>query len=360
VSDKPLVDAVIAVHDASRPVARAVGSLADSGLVLGEELRVSVVCHNIAVEAIADAIPDDLAARIRFLELRDSIPSAAGPFTAGIHAATAPYVSIMGSDDRLEPGALASWLAHTDGGAVDAVVAPQVHADGSAVRTPPTRPFRRGDLDPVKDRLAYRTAPLGLISRSAVDRLSLGFPAGLRTGEDQSFSAHLWFGGGRVVYARRAPRYVVGADATTRVSTSSRALADEFEFIARLIAEPWYRERPLEVRRAIAVKMVRIHVFAGSLARIESQQWTDEDHSAVSGLVTDLRGVAEGFERPFSIADRDALDALTATESSSTAIADLLRARRRFGRPRTLVTRDLAGMFAVEGPLRFMAASALL
>lgn len=359
-NDSPLVDAVIAVHDPTRPVARAVSSLADSGLVLGDELRVSVVCHNVAAQSISSAIPRELAAQIRFLELRDGVASAAGPFNAGIHAATAPYVSIMGSDDRLEPGALAAWLGHTDNGMVDAVVAPEVHADGSPVRTPPKRPFRRGDLDPVKDRLAYRTAPLGLISRSAVDRLSLTFPSGLRTGEDQSFSAHLWFGGGRVVYANGAPRYVVGADASTRISTTSRRLADEFEFIARLVAEPWYQDRPLKEREAIAVKMVRIHVFAASLARIESQQWTEEDHRVVSGLITDLRGVAERFERPFSIADRHAIDALVDLDSTPVAIADSLRARRRFGRPRTLVTRDLAGMFAVEGPLRFMAASALL
>jgi hypothetical protein len=360
VSQQLLVDAVIAVHDPSRAVARAVRSLTESGLTMGDRLRVTVVCHNIAVDAIAATIPADLNEKVRFLELRDGIASAAGPFNAGIAAATAPYVSIMGSDDHLEPGALAGWLERTDDGAVDAVIAPQVHADGSKVRTPPKRPFRRGDLHPVKDRLSYRTAPLGLISRRAVDRLSLSFPGGLRTGEDQSFSARLWFGGGRIVYAHGAPRYVVGADASTRVSTTSRPLSDEFEFIDRLVSDRWYRERPPAARRAIAVKVVRIHVFAGALARIESGAWSAEDHSSVAGLIARLRDAAGHFERPFSIADRRAIDALANLEADAAAIAGMLRARRRFGRPETLVTRELSGMLAVEGPLRFMVASALV
>ena len=86
------------------------------------------------------------------------------------------------------------------------------------------RRFHRGDLDPVRDRLAYRTAPLGLLKRETVERLGLRFPEGLPTGEDQAFSARLWFEGRGLRYAAGAPRYVVGADAVTRVSTTPRPL----------------------------------------------------------------------------------------------------------------------------------------
>ena len=47
-------------------------------------------------------------------------------------------------------------------------------------------------------------------------------------------------------------------------------------------------------------------------------------------------------------------------QTDQTVLGQLMRARRRFGRPETLVTRSVSGMFAVEGPVRFIAASALL
>ena len=107
----PLVDAVIAVHDPSRPIARAVASLQRSGLAAGTGLRITVVCHNIAVDAIAAQLPDPAAPGLRLMHLEDGIHSAAGPFNAGLAAATAPYVTIMGSDDSHQPGAIAAWLA---------------------------------------------------------------------------------------------------------------------------------------------------------------------------------------------------------------------------------------------------------
>lgn len=357
----PRIDAVIAVHDARRPVARAIRSLTESGLDVrgGAELRITVVCHNIDQAEIRAVVPEELARDVRFLELRDGIPSAAGPFAAGIAAATAPYVAIMGSDDVLEPGALVAWEKHTDGGRADAVIPPQKHANGATVRTPPKRPFRRGDLDAVKDRLAYRTAPLGLIRTEAVQRLGLRFPAGLRTGEDQSFSAKLWFDG-VVRYAGGAPAYVVGADAETRVSMTSRPLRVEFAFVDELLADPWFSALPLPSRRALAIKIVRIHVFAAVLARIASGEWDGDDQTFAADLVQLLEREAPGFERPFSVADRRALDAIADGRADVSVVTATLRARRRFGHPATLVTRGIRGMLAVEGPPRFMIASALV
>jgi hypothetical protein len=356
----PLVDAVVAVHDPSRPIARAVQSLTESGLRPGEEVRITVVCHNVPAEQISEQLSHLHVPGLRFLSLDDGIHSPAGPFNAGIDAATARYVSILGSDDHLEPGALASWLKLTDDGASDAVIAPQVHAGGATVRTPPVRPLRRGVLHPLKDRLVYRTAPLGLLGRSAIDRLSLRFPAELLTGEDQSFSARLWFDGRGLRYASRAPRYVVGADAVTRVTTTPRPLRDQCAFVDQLIADPWFAARTAPERRAIAVKIVRVHVFEAARTRIETAAWSAGDHEYASALLQKLRDVAPGFERALSLADRRTVDALVDLGSVAAEIGALSRARRRFGRPSTLVTRDAAAILAVDGPLRFMAASALL
>lgn len=361
-ADTPLVDAVIAAHDPSREIARGVASLTESGLTVGAggELRITVVCHNLPVDEISSVLPERLSSVVRFIGLKDGIASAAGPFNAGIAAATGRYVSIMGSDDYLEPGALAAWLESSDGGTADAVIAPEIHADGRKVRTPPVRPFRRGALDPVKDRLSYRTAPLGLISRAAIGRLGLTFPEGLHTGEDQSFSAKLWFGGGTIRGAARAPRYVVGADAQTRITLTKRPLAADLAFVDQLVDDPWFLSLPSAARRAIAIKVVRIHVFGGALSRIADGTWSAEDHRYASTLVARLRRMAEGFESPLSIADRKALDSLADLGTGQEQLGEAMQARRRFGRPDTLLTRGLPGMFAVEGPLRFMSASALL
>lgn len=355
-----LVDAVIAVHDTTRPIARAVESLTRSGLVLGDELRITVVCHNLPVEDIARRLEGLDVPGLRLLPLADGIHSAAGPFNTGIDAATARYVSIMGSDDFVEAGALASWASVAGDAQADAVIAPQVHAAGAKVRTPPVRPFHRGDRHAVKDRLTYRTAPLGLVARSAIDRLDLRFPEGLLTGEDQSFSARLWFGGRGLRYAAGSPRYVVGADAATRITTTPRPVAEQFAFVDQLLADPWFGRLEEAGRRSIAVKIVRVHLFESVRARIESGAWSPDDQSYAQGLIARLRAAAPGFERPFSIADRRTIDALAAPGTGPATIGRLARERRRFGRPSTLMTRDLRGLLAVEGPLRFMAASALL
>lgn len=77
----------------------------------------------------------------------------------------------------------------------DAVLARIESADGTLTRTPPARPRRRHRLDPVRDRLAYRSAPLGLLRRATIERLGLRFPTGLSTGEDLPFTTRLWTAG---------------------------------------------------------------------------------------------------------------------------------------------------------------------
>ncbi|MGO1934524.1 MAG: glycosyltransferase, partial [Cellulosimicrobium funkei] len=136
----PEVDVVVAVHDARRPVARAAASVLDHQDV---RVRLTVVCHNIDRARIADGlgsgILDEVGGRVRLLELHDGIPSPAGPFNLGLDHAEAPFVGIMGSDDWLEEGALASWLALARATGAEAVVPRLRHASGSRVPTPPAR-----------------------------------------------------------------------------------------------------------------------------------------------------------------------------------------------------------------------------
>lgn len=356
----PLVDMIIAIHDVRRPLERAIRSVLPEDGVRPDWLRVTIVCHNISANEIAARLPSDVVTSVRFRELFDGIHSAAGPFSHGIEQSEAEYLSIMGSDDHLEPGALSAWLDFARRHRLTAVIPPQRHARGQKVRTPPLRPFRTKSLHPVRDRLVYRTAPLGLMKRSAVDRLALAFALGVPTGEDQLFSAKLWFSGEAIGYARGAPAYVVGDDAPERTTLTHRSLQEEFRFIDELIVDPWFATLTERERRAVVTKLVRVHLFGAASRLSKDHAWTESDRTFLSGLISRLTRRSARFMKPLAIADRLLLDALMNEDISLKRIEELSLARRRFGRPPTLLTRDPRWLFAADAPLRFMAASALV
>lgn len=357
----PLVEAIVPVHDVGRPIGRAVGSLLRSGLDPRSELRITVVCHNIDVDRIGALLPPDARDVVRLLSLEDGVPSPAGPFNLGIAAADGRFVTIMGSDDQLADGALAAWVAFADRQRLDLVIPPERHDSGKVVRTPPVRPGRRAPLHPLRDRLAYRTAPLGLLRRElfAADP-SLRFPGHLRNGSDQIVGLRLWFSGARIGYARGLPPYIVGSDASTRVTFTVRTAEDEFAAVRDLVGDPWFRARSGRERRAIVAKTVRVHLFSGALVRTTADRWTPEDREHLAGLVELFAELAPGYERVLSIADRRLLDALAAGDASTPALATLLRQRTRFGHPMTVLPRDPRRLLAADGPLRFMVAARLL
>ena len=365
---RPLVDLIIAIHDPARPLARAVLSAVDSGLTLGEELRITVVCHNTPRAGIEAMLDEPVRSRVTFLELHDGVPSPSGPFMLGLRSSNAMYVSIMGSDDWLQPGALRAWLDAAlgrgldvgDQGAAAAVIAPQRHASGARVRTPPVRPWRRGPLDGHRDRLVYRTAPLGLIRRDLLEPLDLSFPGHLRSGEDMIVSVRLWFSGRPVVYGRGLPDYVVGADAVDRVTLAQRPVDEELRAVVETVADESVTTLPIAARRGIAAKMLRVHVFSTALARCEADRWSEGERAALAAVVGQLRAAAPGVERLLSFADRRALSAIESGTASATRLASLLHRRRQFARPGAILTPDPRGLLAVHGPLRFMVASALL
>ena len=163
-----------------------------------------------------------------------------------------------------------------------------------------------------------------------------------------------------MAYGRGLPRYVVGADAVTRVTLIPRPAAVEFMAITELVAEPWFQQRGLRDRRAIVVKTVRVHLFSGAATRTDRDTWTPEDRATTAALVQTFREAAPGFERSLSLADRALLDALARGDESVERLAARLAARRRFGHPTTILPRDLRGLFATDGPLRFLVASRLV
>lgn len=356
----PLIDVIIPIHDPSRPLQRAIDSLTRSGLEVGSELRISIVCHNLAQTRVASALDSSAKTAVRFLDWNDGIPSPAGAFMHGISEATATYVSIMGSDDFLAPGALGAWASMAERLSLTALIPPEEHASGVRVRTPPVRTARRSKLDALKDRLAYRTAPLGLIRREAIARLGLDMSPRLRNGSDQLFGLKLWFSGEPIAYGRGLPAYIVGADASSRVTTTPRPAVDELRAVSELIADPWFESLPIMSRRAIVTKSVRVHVFAAATSRSVAGTWSTADQKFVAALLAECYAAAPEYQRVMSLADRNFTDALLEENTAIDTLRQLARVRRQFGSPKTLVTRDLNHLLAVDGPVRFMIASAML
>lgn len=362
VATEVMVDVVIAVHTAQRPIARAVSSALASPV----QVRVTVVAHNVDPALIEDnlagvAVPP--GSSVRVLAFTDTTRSPAGPFNHGLDAAQAPYVAVMGSDDRLAPGAIASWLAlaRRDGAAAVVARLAAARSDGSVaavVPTPPTRPLRTTMLDGVRDRLSYRSAPLGLLDRAALERLGLRFTLGHEVGEDVAFVTRLWFSGAPIAFDRRGPAYLVQDDAGDRTTGVARPVAAELAFLVDLVDQDWFLALPLPARRAAAVKFLRIHVFGLLIHRTE-EFWTPRERVELARVVGEILHAAPGCERVLSRADCAVLRAVVDPTSDVGQLLALAAARRRHGQPATLVTEDLSRMLAREAPLRLMAASVL-
>ncbi|MDO4899363.1 glycosyltransferase family A protein [Actinomyces sp.] len=372
------VDVVVACHTSTRPIGRAVASL----LVGNPEAAVTVVCHNLPAEEIAAAIGPQHRELVRYLEHTDPRPSASGPFNAGLRAARAPWVSIMGSDDRLAPGAVASWLALAEATGADFII-PRLALGSPTAIVPTPAPrlsrllgaylhscrsirgaapngrlsrFARTDL--TADRLAYRSAPLGLMSTDMLKRNGAHLVEGVAVGGDVAMVTGL-FATVITAYDAGGPVYLIGEDASDRVTYVMRPMAEQLGFLPGLLAATWFTSLTGAQRRAVVVKMVRIHVFGAVYYRDREDIWTPAERAALAAMCRRLHHAAPGFFRVLSRADRDLLDACLDPSVSAATLIHRAQVRRHHGRPATVLTRDPAWLLDREAPLRFMAASLL-
>lgn len=361
----PLVDVVIACHSPRRAIERAVRSVLDgSG---GVPVRVSVVAHNVGADRLRSALSEQTLAdpRVRVLELADGIPSPSGPFNYGLEASTAPWVSIMGSDDTLAPGALAGWLAaaHGQDPADPVVVIPPLELAGRRVPTPPVRALRvsgtggRG-LDLVRDRLSYRSAPLGLLSRGALGLEGARLLPGVPVGEDVPMVVALW-AGAHVVLADGAPAYEVHEDATDRITYDPRPLREQLRSVDVLWDLPWVLRLSPAQRRALGAKVLRLNVFGAILTRDTPWWWTPQERAELARVTRLVLEAAPGCADPLSLADHDLIGAILDPRVPARTLLDLARARRRHLGVRALAPSSWRHLLSPEAPLRFMAASLL-
>lgn len=320
---EPLVDVIIPVHSKTRPVARAAASVLDYSET---DVRVNVVAHNIdpaIIRANLGSIASD--SRLRLFHLADGIPSPAGPMNLGLDRATAPYVSLLGSDDEFAPGAIDSWLAIARETGASTVIA-RIDRELSGVEPlPPTRRARTRDLDPVKDRLAYRCAPLGLISRMHFPELR--FTPGLGSGEDLEYTAVLWFQGEHISYDRNGPAYIGHEDEHDRVTGAKRSVAEDFAFFAAITSAPWFAHLSPRQRTALGVKTLRLHFFDAVFARLNAPEGFAAHVRPLTEVLDTIEAAAPGSIRLLSRADRAVIDEVLGSAPDPSRILALLGAR---------------------------------
>jgi len=335
----PPVEVVVPVHQPTRPVGRAVASVLRDPVGAGA----IVVAHGLDPRAL-DAQLGPLAAeagdRLRVVRLDDGRRSPAGPFNHGIDEVRSEWFAIMGSDDWLEEGALSAWLDHARraagaGSGPDVVLAPLRHQSEQDVPTPLPRHGRTAELDVVRDRLLYRTAPLGLLRTAAWRAQGAAFDADVARGVDMETTALLWSSPEiRVDYARHAPRYVIGADATDRVTLAPGPLSEVLHAVRRTAAEPRLLDRPHAVRRALAIKLARIHLMGVAIARTETADvdaLTPADAEALHATAHALTGLHPGWPLAFTAADRRLLEACADPQAGPEEIRRAARRRREAG-----------------------------
>jgi len=343
----PRVDVVIAVHSVTRPIERAVASVLDASP--SGRSRALVVAHGLSADDIASRLPDAPGDRVVVWGFDDGIRSPAGPFNAGLARADAEFVAVMGSDDTLQPGAIDAALRRAREDAADVVILPLRSADGVLVRAPLPRRGRTRRLDAVRDRLFTRTAPLAVMRRELVTGLAPVFDPAYRTGEDLEFGARLW-SASQPSYHPADPGYVVGADAVDRVTAATTDLVTVLAAPRALATRSWVEELSPRERRALAIKVLRVHVLgAVQLRAADPTPIAPDEAEALTATVRGWLGLAPRALAPFSRADRAALEAIRERPGD---LADIAAARARASRAARLLPRNPLRVLDGESTVR--------
>lgn len=341
------VEVIVACHSRDRPIGRAVASVLEGN----PGTRVTVVCHNTDVADIRSAVAAPSHHAVTFLELSDGVRSPSGPFMFGMRHSRATWVMFMGSDDVLQPGHIRAMLRLSDG--MDAVMARIVRA-GQTVTTPRSRWWKQRSLHAVRDRLYYRSAPLGLLRREFIERAGLELTPGLTAGGDLNFSQQLWRRG-TIAVQKSGPGYEIREDAGDRVTMRFATAADELQHCHHV----WDRNPPTSPadRNALGIKYLRNHLIGFASLRAQHQAWQEEDQAVLASWVRRMLHEAPLAARVLSRTDV-ALVRLLADPDAD--LAEIARAaqRRATAKPwQQLFPADPRLLLHREAPLRMFVAA---
>ncbi|RLZ03290.1 glycosyltransferase [Kocuria tytonicola] len=354
----PLVDIVIPVHSTARPLERAVRSAlrASEGAGPGQ-CRVLVVAHHLREREVLAMLPESLRAAVTVFECENRGSTAAVPRNEALRRSTARYVSFLDSDDTLDPGAVTRWLGIAERRGSDLVIPFQHHEAARVDITPIIRPFRSARLDPVKDRLGYRSTCFGLVRTAAARSAGALFDEEVRTGEDQAFVVALYSAAQRIDYAPGLPGYFMRDDAETRVSTQPFSVRETTAAVSRLRRHTWFAGLPPELRASLALKYLRVNVLPGADTVLRAGTWGPGSVEDALAAVQDLLAFAPHVEDRLSSADRKAV-ALLRASAGAEELRHALAERRAFASPGALLTRNVRWVLDRQSPLRIAAASA--
>lgn len=357
------IEVVIPVHDPARPLERGLRSVLDQQAqlaALGVELVATVVCHNIAVSEIQGTLPPALTTddAVTWVEHADGIKSPAGPRNAALDASSATFLSFLDSDDYLETGSLASWWQVAQDCQASAVIAPLRTPEGVILHTPRLRPSKPAILDPVRDGLAYRSVPYGLLRRKSLLACGFRYAERISIGEDLEATLRLWFRGGRIAYPYEAPAYHQTDDSgPDRVTSTVRPLAEEFLWLNAMIQEPWLREATIAERRSIALKLMRIHGIGALIRRgtmtggDRTAVWSPTEQTAWATVRGHMLDMAGGLLPALS--RRDAALSRAATQARDiTELSEAVARHARAGRLGDLVTDRPLSLVSADSVLR--------
>lgn len=358
-----IIEVVIPVHETTRPLERGLRSVLDqrAGLAaLGVGLGVTVVCHNVSVAELSNSLPHELASNdaVAWLPCNDGVNSPAGPRNLAIDRSGATFLCFLDSDDYLEAGSLQGWWQVAQEQQAAAVIAPLRTPAGVVLRSPRLRPERPAVLDPLKDGLAYRSVPYGLLRRTSLLDCGFRYAEGMPVGEDLETTLKLWFRGGRIVYPYGTPAYHQTDDSgPDRVTSNIRPLAEEFRWLEALVQASWLREAPRGERRSIALKLMRVHgigalVRRGELAVTHPEQvWHPAEQAAWVAVSNCLYHLAGGALPALSRQDA-ALSQAAAETNSGTALRAAVALHARSGRFGKLMTAYPLALCSADSPLR--------
>jgi hypothetical protein len=232
----------------------------------------------------------------------------------------------MGSDDEFAPGAIDSWLAlQRETGASTVLARVRIGSRGIDPYPPVRRGRRRRRLSAHKDRLSYRSAPLGLIDRERFGELR--FTEGLPSGEDLAYSAALWFTGRNIAYDLTGPEYIINDDAGDRVTFAPRPVPEDFSFLDAIETAPWFGRLGRANRRALAVKILRVHFFDAVLARTKVPEGIAAHRADLIAVLDRIESMAPGVTRLLARVDRQVIDEVRSSEPDPQAILHFIDAR---------------------------------
>lgn len=281
----PSISVIVPVHNSNRPIYRAVKSLLASGPeIIHKDLEVLVVCHEVSPLAIENNLGELLKSpAVSLLEFKDGVGSPAGPMNHGIRQAKGEWILILGSDDYLEPNFLKAYLhIISSRPELDAVLLPISLSNGSQYFASPVPQYGfRKNLETIRDRLFYRTAPAALVRKQLIlGEHSELYTEGIRNGEDLIHSTWLWTHAMGIYLNRSLPHYIVGDDATDRVTSMTYSPEELKKPLELLTSKNWFASLSARTRNAFGIKYFRSNII--------SRDWEGLDHESKAALVEEL------------------------------------------------------------------------